>query len=163
MFDGQKLNLGSYPPRLSLLAQPGQRLAVFAGCDRPAILYMTPSAQKKLSYSFVNMRDVICVCPVFSAAYPDSYVFSAGDRLVIGAIDSIQKLHVRTVPLGGEMPRRITYMQSRDKICLLTVRGTPSGTLADLNESAFVRLIEPHSMECLDTFELVCSTCNYYY
>jgi DNA damage-binding protein 1 len=38
---------------------------------------------------------------------------------MIGSIDEIQKLHIRTVPLG-EMPFRISYIESAKAYCVIT-------------------------------------------
>ncbi len=45
------------------------------------------------------------MCPFNSESFPESLAIGTEESLKIGTIDSIQKLHIRTVPLGGEMPR----------------------------------------------------------
>lgn len=68
------MNLGSYAPSFTMLpAVAEKRASIFAGSDRPAVLYLSPSGQRKFTYSLVNMRDVTSVCPVFSPAFPDRY------------------------------------------------------------------------------------------
>jgi hypothetical protein len=51
------------------------------------------------------------MCPLNSEAYPDSLVLATDTAVTIGTIDEIQKLHIRTVPLG-ESPRRIAYQET---------------------------------------------------
>jgi DNA damage-binding protein 1 len=51
------------------------------------------------------------MCPLNSEAYPDSLVLATDTAVTIGTIDEIQKLHIRTVPLG-ESPRRIAYQEN---------------------------------------------------
>ena len=51
------------------------------------------------------------MCPLNSEAFPDSLVLATDTAVTIGTIDEIQKLHIRTIPLG-ESPRRIAYQES---------------------------------------------------
>lgn len=56
----------------------------------------------------VNLREVKHMCSFSSEAFPDSLALASEDEFVIGTIDAIQKLHIRTVHLG-ESPKRIAY------------------------------------------------------
>lgn len=51
------------------------------------------------------------MCPLNAAAFPDSLALATENSLTIGTIDEIQKLHIRTVPLG-ETPKRISYQET---------------------------------------------------
>jgi DNA damage-binding protein 1 len=51
------------------------------------------------------------MCPLNAGAFPESLALATETSLTIGTIDEIQKLHIRTVPLG-ETPRRIAYQES---------------------------------------------------
>lgn len=53
-----------------------------------------------------------------STAFPDSLVIAKEDLLMIGALDSIQKLQIRTVPLG-EQPRRICHQEASRTFAVL--------------------------------------------
>ncbi|GKC46407.1 DNA damage-binding protein 1, partial [Tanacetum coccineum] len=90
---------------------------VFAASDRPTVIY---SSNKKLLYSNVNLKEVSYMCPFNSAAFPDSLAIAKEGELTIGTIDDIQKLHIRSIPLG-EHARRICHQeQSRTfAICSL--------------------------------------------
>ena len=81
---------------------------VFACSDRPTVIY---SSNHKLVFSNVNLKEVAHMCPLNSEAYPDSLVLATDTAVTIGTIDEIQKLHIRTVPLG-ESPRRIAYQET---------------------------------------------------
>ncbi len=52
------------------------------------------------------------VAPFNSAAFPDALAIAKEGVLTIGSIDEIQKLHIRTVPLG-EQPRRLAHQATR--------------------------------------------------
>ena len=90
---------------------------VFACSDRPTVIY---SSNHKLVFSNVNLKEVAHMCPLNSEAYPDSLVLATDTAVTIGTIDEIQKLHIRTVPLG-ESPRRIAYQESTQVINLLKI------------------------------------------
>lgn len=45
------------------------------------------------------------MCDFNCASFPDSLALVTEDSLTIGTVDDIQKLHIRSVPLG-ETPRR---------------------------------------------------------
>lgn len=51
------------------------------------------------------------VAPFNSAAFPDSLAIAKEEAFTIGTIDEIQKLHIRTVPLG-EQPRRLAHQDA---------------------------------------------------
>ena len=42
------------------------------------------------------------MCPFSCDAFPDSLALASENELTVGSIDDIQKLHIRTVPLGGD-------------------------------------------------------------
>jgi DNA damage-binding protein 1 len=56
-------------------------------------------------------RQVNFMAPFNSASFPDSLAIAKEDSLTLGTIDAIQKLHVRTVPLG-EQPRRLALQEA---------------------------------------------------
>ena len=54
-----------------------------------------------------------------SSSFPDSLALSKEGSMAIGSIDEIQKLHIRTVPLG-EQPRRLAHQESSRTFAVLT-------------------------------------------
>lgn len=61
------------------------------------------------------------MCLLNSTAFPRSLVLADADRFFIGVIDDIQKLHIRSVPLG-ESVSRIAYQEESKTIAILTSR-----------------------------------------
>lgn len=51
------------------------------------------------------------MCPFNSSSFPDSLALAKETGLTIGNMDEIQKLHIRSVPLG-EQPRRLAHQDS---------------------------------------------------
>ncbi len=58
------------------------------------------------------------MCPLNAEAYPDSLALATDSTVTIGTIDEIQKLHIRSIPLG-ETPRRIAYQEQTQVISVL--------------------------------------------
>ncbi|XP_014257625.1 DNA damage-binding protein 1 isoform X2 [Cimex lectularius] len=91
---------------------------VFACSDRPTVIY---SSNHKLVFSNVNLKEVNYMCSINTDVYPDSLAIANDTLVAIGTIDEIQKLHIRTVPLG-EAPRRIAYQESSQTFGVVTNR-----------------------------------------
>lgn len=91
---------------------------VFACSDRPTVIY---SSNHKLVFSNVNLKEVNHMCSLNSEAYPDSLALATKTSIILGTIDEIQKLHIRTVPLG-ETPRRIAYQEATQTFGVISVR-----------------------------------------
>ena len=61
------------------------------------------------------------MCPLNSEAYKDSLALATDTTVTIGTIDEIQKLHIRSVPLG-ESPRRICYQEETSTFGVISCR-----------------------------------------
>ena len=59
------------------------------------------------------------MAPFNSASFPDSLAIAKEDSLTLGTIDGIQKLHIRTVPLG-EQPRRLALQEATRTLAVAT-------------------------------------------
>lgn len=95
-----------------------------------------------------------------SQAFPECLAFIQDDMMVIGTIDQIQKLHIRTIPLG-EQPRRICHQKATHTFGVCTVSTDYESNKED-NEVNFVRLIDDQTFEThakfqLDFYEHACS------
>ncbi|XP_014287545.1 DNA damage-binding protein 1 [Halyomorpha halys] len=110
---------------------------VFACSDRPTVIY---SSNHKLVFSNVNLKEVNYMCSLNTEIYPDSLALATDSMVVIGTIDEIQKLHIRSVPLG-EAPRRIAYQESSQTFGVISSRldVQESSGLAVVRESASTR------------------------
>ncbi|ACO65083.1 predicted protein [Micromonas commoda] len=139
--DGKSLSLGTQPITLRTFRSKGAT-HVFAGSDRPTVIY---GNNGKLIYSNVNLREVLHACPFNCDAFPDSLALASESDLTIGGIDDIQKLHIRTVPLG-EQPRRIAHQPETRTYAALTENFDENGY--------FVRLFDDVTFETLCKFRL---------
>lgn len=113
----KKVILGTQPTQLKIF-KTNSSANIFACSDRPTVIY---SSNNKLVFSNVNLKEVNHMCTLDSEGYPDSLILTNDNQLLIGQIDQIQKLHIRTIPLG-ETPRRIAYQESTQTFGVLTMR-----------------------------------------
>ncbi|XP_002031376.2 DNA damage-binding protein 1 [Drosophila sechellia] len=115
--DKKKVTLGTQPTTLRTFRSLSTT-NVFACSDRPTVIY---SSNHKLVFSNVNLKEVNHMCSLNAQAYPDSLALANKNAVILGTIDEIQKLHIRTVPLG-EGPRRIAYQESSQTFAVSTLR-----------------------------------------
>eukprot|EP00743_Colponemidia_sp_Colp-15_P005247 GILK01005646.1.p1 GENE.GILK01005646.1~~GILK01005646.1.p1 ORF type:complete len:1143 (+),score=205.41 GILK01005646.1:93-3431(+) len=154
--DKKKISLGTQPIVMSSFTSKGNT-HVFAASDRPTVIY---SSNKKLLYSNVNLKEVTYVCPFNTEAFPDCLALATENSLTMGSIDEIQKLHIRTIPLG-EQPRRIVHHEQARVFALLTVVYALDAN-GDEVEKCAVRLLDDQTFETttsidLDVFENGCA------
>lgn len=115
--DKKKVTLGTQPTILKTF-RTQSTTNVFACSDRPTVIY---SSNHKLVFSNVNLKEVNHMCSLNAQAYPDSLALATKSSVILGTIDEIQKLHIRTVPLG-ESPRRIAYQETSQTFGVITSR-----------------------------------------
>jgi DNA damage-binding protein 1 len=134
---------------LSLFTSKDQQ-NVFACSDRPAVIY---SQNHKLLFSNVNLKDVSNMCRFNSENFPDSLALAleGSGQLMIGSIDEIQKLHIRTIPLK-QQPRRICYQESNNSFAVVTTRMTDEE--GETNESNHILLFDGQTFETIHDFKL---------
>ncbi|VVC45761.1 Hypothetical protein CINCED_3A017720 [Cinara cedri] len=113
----RKVNLGTQPTLIRKF-QSLSTTSVFACSDHPTVIY---SSNNKLIFSNVNLRKVNHMCSLNTKSFPDSLAMATDNSIIIGTIDEMQKLHIRTVPLG-EAPRRITHQESTKSFGVITMR-----------------------------------------
>eukprot|EP00898_Chlorokybus_atmophyticus_P002114 jgi/Chlat1/2903/Chrsp2S04662 len=147
--DRKRISLGTQPITLRTFRSKSAT-HVFASSDRPTVIY---SSNGKLLYSSVNLKEVNHMCPFNSSSFPESLAIGMENQLSIGTIDEIQKLHIRTVPLG-EQPRRIAHQESSRSFAVATIKYTPNGTNCDDTETCYIRLIDDQTFETLMAYQL---------
>ena len=142
----KKLSLGTKPITLQTFKSHATNVSsVFAASDRPTVIF---SNNKKLIYSNVNVQEVLHVCPFSSEAFPDALALAGDEDLTIGGIDDIQKLHIRTIPLGGH-PRRIAHQVDTNTFAVAVEHLMSKG-----DQEVFIRLIDDGSFDTLHQFRL---------
>ena len=96
----QKLvQIGTQPLFLTLYTTPTQQTNIFISCDKPCILI---SQHNKLLYNPVHQQYISTVCTYNTPSFGSCLVFATKQQLIIGRVDSIQKLHINTIELHDE-------------------------------------------------------------
>ncbi|KAJ8328824.1 hypothetical protein O5D80_002803 [Batrachochytrium dendrobatidis] len=146
--DRKKITLATQPITLRTFQSHG-RTHVFAASDRPTVIFVKSG---QLLYSNVNVREISHVSPFNSHMAEGALAFASDGALKIGTIETVQKLHIKTIKLG-ETPRRIAYHDVSHTFGVLTVfsRNLPNGDLADIS---CLRLLDGQGYEVLDSIEL---------
>lgn len=148
--DRKRVTVGSQPASLSAFTTRGAT-HVFAACDRPTVVHASAGGTKLL-FSHVNLRAVTRVVGFHSAAFPDCLAVATPTSLLLGAVDDIQKLHIRTVPLG-EGPRRIAHAPVAHMFAVLTTALAVDES-GDETEDHYLRLLDDTTFETRDSFKL---------
>jgi DNA damage-binding protein 1 len=147
-------HLGTRPVTLSLMenhsSEEARTMHLLVSCDRPAVV---SSHSENLVVANVNAGAAECMIAFSTDDLPAGLALATTEQLTLGVVDDIQKLHIETVPLGGEQPRRITHVKSASAVVVATLssRETAHG---DVVETSFLRLFDDSMFELLDTFEL---------
>lgn len=116
--------LGTKAVLLTPFTSAGGASSIFVGCDRPAVIY---SGARKLLTSNVNQKNVSFVTSFHTAQFPHCLAMATGDAMVVGRLQSLQKLHVDTVRLGGEMARRLAHHAPAKAFAIGTTSGNIMG------------------------------------
>eukprot|EP00053_Salpingoeca_punica_P018619 m.183179 g.183179 ORF g.183179 m.183179 type:complete len:1098 (+) comp17470_c0_seq1:86-3379(+) len=95
----KRMQLGTQPVHVSEFTR-GDKAHVFALCDRPVVVYST---SQKLMFSNVSQNDIKHMSFIDSPALPECLVFVTAESISIGAINEIQNLQIRKIPMGGSV------------------------------------------------------------
>ena len=82
-----------------------------------------------------------------NAAYPSSMVLSTPSTVQIGRIDSLQKLHVRTLRLGDEAPRRLAYSKKLKAYGVVFLRELLDRTTGDVSRDSSFKVLDETSFD----------------
>ncbi|UJR27073.1 hypothetical protein I4U23_008375 [Adineta vaga] len=123
LFDRKKVSLGTKPTTLTICQHPDlssimnhSRTVLFACSDHPSVI---STVNNKLIFSSVNLREIVCMCSFNSELYGACLTLVTDMGVILGRIDDIQKLHIRSLGLG-ESARRITFMDEEKVYVILT-------------------------------------------
>ncbi|KAG6878094.1 hypothetical protein C0993_012421 [Termitomyces sp. T159_Od127] len=103
--DRKIVPLGHIPVSLSACQIDGKR-SVFAASNRATVFSWE---KKRLHNSPIMLRDIVTAAPLNTATFQSSLVLATPMTLFIGRVRDLDKMHIRTVPLGLDNPFRITY------------------------------------------------------
>jgi len=85
--------------------------------------------------------------PFHSSGFPESIALATDESLTIGTIDDIQKLHIKSIPLG-EMPNKIEHQKESGTLGVLTEK-TEGGITTH-----YFKLLDDQTFEVLQSMAL---------
>ena len=131
---------------------PVRQSVVFACSDKPAVLF---SQSGRLQLSPINLKNVAGVCLFNTTALGEAnnLALVTDGNFMIGSIDGIQKLHVRTVPMRRTVCEITYHKASNHFACIVDASPTEPPQVLLLNEHSF----EPSSLFSLDSDEVASS------
>jgi DNA damage-binding protein 1 len=155
----RNIALGTRPIGMSAFTSVEGDECVLVTSDRPTVITHSATSGKtgRLTYAGVNGAYGVHAHAAFNpqGALARSLVLVSGDGLRIGRVDSAEKLHVRTLSLDGEQPRRIAHSPSlgayavacvREEVDRVTGEETRTGSLKFLDDATFEGISPLHSL-----------------
>ncbi|OCH88473.1 hypothetical protein OBBRIDRAFT_780096 [Obba rivulosa] len=98
-------SLGTAPVTLSRCVVDGKD-AVFASGSRTSVLYWD---KQRLASSPVMIKDMVIGTSLNTPYFRSSLILVTSTGLVIGTVRGVDKMQIRSIPLGLSNPRRIAY------------------------------------------------------
>lgn len=149
LLDMKLISVGVFPVSLHPAVVNGKG-AVMACGNRGSVLAWEKG---RLLHSPLMIKDVNAAAYLNTRAYPVSAVLVGVDSLVIGAVASFDKVHVRSVPLGYDSPRHIVHCPSWRAFAVACLRMVParvseadgeifSSSVQLFNESTFEKIAQ---------------------
>lgn len=149
LLDMKLISVGVFPVSLHPAVVNGKG-AVMACGNRGSVLAWE---KERLLHSPLMIKDVNAAAYLNTRAYPVSAVLVGVDSLVIGAVASFDKVHVRSVPLGYDSPRHIVHCPSWRAFAVACLRMVParvseadgeifSSSVQLFNESTFEKIAQ---------------------
>lgn len=158
LYERKKVPLGTKPTTLTICQHTDlsttsnnasvSRSVLFACSDHPSVI---SSSNSKLVFSSVNLREIVCMCSFNSEYYGPSLTLVTDVGVILGRIDDIQKLHVRSLPLG-ESVRRINYMEEEKVYVILTENKElfQTDTIVPISKQAFQKIDCPTKIKRIE-------------
>jgi DNA damage-binding protein 1 len=122
----RNITLGARPISMSKFTSVEGDQCVLVTSDQPTLISHSATTGKtgRLTYASVNGGHGVYAHTAFNpaGALARSLVFVSSEGLRIGRVDSAEKLHVRTLSLGGEQPWRIAHSPALRAYAVACVR-----------------------------------------
>ncbi|TFK70374.1 hypothetical protein BDN72DRAFT_542903 [Pluteus cervinus] len=103
--DRKIVSLGHTPVSLTRCTVEG-KTAVFAVGNRAMIVSWD---RRRLRYSSIMLKDIVASTNINTRTFESALVIATSQGLHIGRVQEVDKMHIRTIPLGLDNPRRIAY------------------------------------------------------
>uniref|UniRef100_A0A3Q0KTB3 DNA damage-binding protein 1 n=1 Tax=Schistosoma mansoni TaxID=6183 RepID=A0A3Q0KTB3_SCHMA len=116
--DPKRVSAGTGPSMFLRQWRSQRKVNVFVCSNHPCVIY---SIKNKLIFANLNLKEVNFMTPLNGLFYSDCIALVTPTALIIGSVDEIQKLHVRTLPLE-ETPKRLALQSETSSLGVITYR-----------------------------------------
>jgi len=149
--DKRIFSLGTEPVCLTQI-EMGEKKVVFANGSRAALLYLERGI---LHHSSILMKSAFASARINTTSWPSSLLLMTSSGCVIGKVQDLDKMHIRTVPLGLDNPRCLDYDESLHAFAVACIRNEPGRVGEEGTSSSSLKLLDDK------TFDLLCQfTCQ---
>ncbi|KAI0269851.1 CPSF A subunit region-domain-containing protein [Gloeopeniophorella convolvens] len=148
LVDKRVFSLGTEPVGMTPF-ELGETRVVFANGGRAALFYLEKGS---LQHSSVLLKNVSASARINTSTWTSSLLLATPSGLVVGSVRDIDKMHIRTVPLGLDNPRRLVYDERLRAFAVACVRNDP-GRVGDIESStSSLKLLDDKTFDALGQF-----------
>lgn len=97
-------------------------------------------------------QNVTSIAKLDVSGYRSSLVIATAENVQIGRIESLQKLHVRTLRLGSEAPRRICYSKKLRAFGVVFLRETLDRSTGDISRQSSFKVLDETTFDGEQSF-----------
>ncbi|KAL0960839.1 hypothetical protein HGRIS_005855 [Hohenbuehelia grisea] len=136
--DRKILALGHAPVRVCKCDVEGQP-AIFASGSQATVFSLE---RRRLKNSPIMLKDTLSACRLNAPSFESALMLANPTGLFIGNVNNLNKMHIRSVPLGLDVPRRILYDPTRRAFGVSCTRFEPVRVGEAEIVSSLFRLLE---------------------
>ncbi|KAI0766387.1 CPSF A subunit region-domain-containing protein [Trametes elegans] len=148
LHDRKVSSLGDAPVSLSLCTIDG-RTVVFASGARANVLYWD---RQRVRPSPVGIKYMVKGVTLNTVHYPSCLAIATSSALLIGNVRGVDKMQIRTIPLGLDNPRRMAYHPAQQIFGVSCVRTLPGRVGDSETVTGSFKLFDGHTFQQLHHF-----------
>lgn len=146
--DKRVFSLGTEPVGLTQF-EMGEKKVVFASGSRAALFYLERGI---LQSSSILIKSVFSSARINSENWPSSLLLMTSTGCVVGTVQDLDKMHIRTIPLGLDNPRCLDHDESLHVFAVACVRSEPGRVGDEEFSTSSLKLLDDKSFELLCQF-----------
>ncbi|KAI0647974.1 CPSF A subunit region-domain-containing protein [Trametes meyenii] len=149
LHDRKLASLGNAPANLSLCTVDGRKVTIASGV-RANVLYWD---RQRVRPSPVGIKYMVRGTTLNAEAFPSCLAIATSSALLIGNIQGVDKMQIRTIPLGLDNPRKLAYHPVQQVFGVACTRTAP-GRVGDKEDiTGSFKLLDAHSFQQLHHFQ----------
>ncbi|KAI0335819.1 hypothetical protein GY45DRAFT_705258 [Cubamyces sp. BRFM 1775] len=149
LHDRKVSSLGNAPANLSVCSVDDKTVVV-ASAARANVLYWD---RQRVRPSPVGVKYMVKAATLNTAAFPSCLAIATSSALLIGNIRGVDKMQIRTIPLGMDNPRKMAYHPTQQVFGVACTRANPGRIGEDDAITGSFKLLDAHSFSQLHHFQ----------